>query len=269
MNELNRIEERYRDATEDLDFFLSNACENVDNLSLVHDTAFDIVCCGNALKKESDSILRALKLAAYASEALFKTAIVEGNVQVNLGTGIVCEFVSKPSQSLINSDLWIRSFYLNWIFRFDNALQTLCNVPLNLLRNSPTQGHEYRYRYIETLKAIYLNVEKLKLLDAINASISLAEEVERESPQSAWVVCCDLPCLHLLADMIGKTGNIPILYDEAISQRDSFWNSSKRRRASWERYFALDLSGIRRQAIEQGNVLPRGGGMVPSWIDAL
>ena len=238
-----RIEERYADACEDLPYFLDGARSDPRNLSLLISTALDVACCGTALKVDNKLILQALRLAGQASAAIFLAASSDKlPVKVRLGEGRPCTLTTRPEESTVHAFRWVRGFFLNAICREYDLIDSMCRTPTELLRQSSTKDPEYRYLFVDALRAFWTG--ELQSGNIILSALEAADPERSDVHSADWTLHIDVPLLQLLFHVNSNDDDFAEQFPKAVALFQQYWLSSEERSKNWERLLAIELTGI-------------------------
>ncbi|QDU49457.1 immunity 49 family protein [Gimesia panareensis] len=246
-----QVEERFADASEDLPYFLDGAKSDPRNLSLLISTALDVACCGVALKVDFELVRQGLQIAGQASAAIFQLVSSDKlPVEVPLGEGHSCVFDARPDESTVHAFQWVRGFFLNAICRETDLVDMMCRTPTKLLRQSSTKDPEYRYLFVDALRAFWAGESQCNKL--ILAALD-ATDPERGDVQSVdWTLKLDVPLLQLLFYLNSNDDDFAVHFPQAVKLHQQFWSSSDERRKNWERFLAIELTGLAALAHDRG-----------------
>lgn len=257
-----RVEERYADAREDLPFFLDGAKTDPRNLSLLISTALDVAQCGIALAHDHQIACDALRLAGEASAGLFVAATSEDlPVEIPLGGG-TCVYQSRPDQSTVHAFRWIRAFFINAICRASGLIDTMCQTSASLPKRSSTTDPEYRYLYVDALRAFWNRDAEAneKILSALEATDPEREDIVR----SDWTLKLDVPQLQHLYYVNNQNVEFAEQFPKAVELHKQYWSSTKNRRNDWEGFVSIELTGLAAMAYDRGISFVVDSDYVPS-----
>jgi Immunity protein 49 len=172
---LRRSETRYTD--------LLNVVRNdYVQLNALQAAAYQYAASLCILEPDSPQIPKALKVASQACTAIFAqiTARDGNTVTLPLGEGAKATFPGLAPNPSTDSRRWVEGFYLAAITRDVNSLQTLCDISMYLLTQSPTRVPECTHLQVRTLQAYWKQEDNFVdcLVAAINATD--AERVSQE-----------------------------------------------------------------------------------------
>lgn len=259
-----RVEERYADACEDLPFFFNGAKSDPKNLSLLISTASDVACCGVALGEEHARVYEALQIAGQASSALFVTASTERlPVTLRLGKD-ECVYSTRSDESTVHALSWLRGFFLNAICRQSGPIDDMYKVPTDLLRRSSTKSPEYRYLFVDALKAFWNGEQRCStlILNALEAT-----DPERSDIRAGdWTLYLDVPQLQLLFYIASEDNDFEKNLPKAADLHSEYWTSNKKRRDDWEGLFSIELTALSAIARDRGMPFQTDVLTIPDWL---
>lgn len=141
-------------------------------------------------------------------------------------------------QYYANAGNWLTAFWLSIVCREQGRMTQLCEIPLQLLRESGTEYDEYVYHWIDSLQTYWLERPGLgeKLVEAIQAS----------SPDVARIANPDLldkvlyQPINLFQLFLRKDhGGFNRALVEALELHKDFWTATEEREESVQGYIAL------------------------------
>lgn len=236
-----QVEERFIQTKEDLPFFLDGARKDAKNLSLLMAEAMDAATCGSAVGATFEEVIGALRLAGQASAALFLTASRPLPVRVALGDGPRVLYGTRPDESTTHVSAWLRGFFLNTICRNSELIDTMCDVPADVLRGSSTSGPEYRYLFAEAVKVFWTGAEhaERKILDALEATDPHRTDVRKPD----WTLNIDVPQLQLLFYISQRDDEFSNQLRQAVQLHKKYW-SSETRQSDSDGLLAVELTAL-------------------------
>ncbi|AGY56345.1 immunity 49 family protein [Gloeobacter kilaueensis] len=205
------------------------------------------------LEPESPEICAALRLGVQAAVALFVLATTaETELTVTLGDGPPVTLPTTGPNSYTDGGTWCLGFYLAVICRNLDALDTLCRIPLSVLRQSSTQVDEFFYSYICALQSYWQGKSK-------DAAQHLTAAIKTAKPDK--IQCFDEDYLYLIG-----VSQIDVLYNliskdqqgfdkaltKALEYHYKFWTTDDDGRLNATAFLAYNYLALAGLAYEQG-----------------
>lgn len=238
-----RVAERFADANKELELFLESAQKSPRSLSLLLSTAMDVATCGSAVLHDPVLIRKALRLAGQASAALFATASAKTlPVQVTIGGGPVAMYSTRPDESEVYASQWLKGVFVNTLFGDRKLVADMCDTPTELLRTSSTKAPEYKYLFVDAIKAFFAN--------GTDCSKLILEALEATDPQRSdirtpdWTLNIDVPLLQHLFYVQKMDPDFAEQFPKAVELHKKYWTSSKKLKQDWNGLLAIELTAI-------------------------
>lgn len=144
------------------------------NLSYLFSDYIDCAGFLSVTEPNSPEIDTSLEDAGFVGAALFKVASgpPDAEVEVLLSPSLPSHFKNTLTSDQIHVDKWHTAFLVAAISRNAAALDTLCQIPVDLLRRSVSRTDDYYFLYAEALQALWKQEEDVdeKLLAALEAT---------------------------------------------------------------------------------------------------
>jgi hypothetical protein len=156
--DLDRARRRVKKLPEVIAAQLAAARSSLDDCHALAVTAREYAGFFSVAEPAPEGICWGLRLAMDAQVSVFKGALAglsrQPRVEIEL-EGKVAEVDSAVDGGFVNAANWIDAFYLTSVCREKLLLDALCQVPIDLLRRSPTRVPEYWILFAEALQAFW------------------------------------------------------------------------------------------------------------------
>ncbi|WP_307070515.1 immunity 49 family protein [Streptomyces sp. B3I8] len=225
-----------QDLAEDLEDSLSGLGQSPAGFGLAMDEALTLVQARSVLDADASKLetWEATVSAMQVGTAAFVAAqTTQGIVECRIMDAMRSIPATGP-QFYTNAGNWLTNLWLVIVCRDQKRMNTMCNVPIELLRASGAHGDEYVYRWIDTLQSYWLERPGLleKLQSTIDASYpQIATVAPRDLLQNVLYQPINLFSYFLRKDHAGFNTGLA----EALELHKAYWIASEER--------ARDLNG--------------------------
>jgi immunity protein 49 of polymorphic toxin system len=242
---------RFIDVSADLSEFLTGARRDPKNLDLLIRRAWSEVSCGHTAKPQSSEIPKALRIAAEAYAALFAAASSTGGVTVQLGEGEPVTYNSVPDASTVNAGAWILGFYFNVLHGDVDSMNRLAQVPLDVVRRSPTKAGEYYYLYMQALQQ-WTNNDMGSIVKTMLAAVKATDPDRPDVFNADWTLNLHVPQLEVLIYVVTKDARFGEALVKAVRLHKKYWEKTKDRRRDYIGFVAVELTALAVMGRSQG-----------------
>ncbi len=258
-----RLQRPYRDACRRLPDFLHAAQENLKNLDLLISIATDVAAYGSVVDPQSENVRAAIKLLAQAHAALFAVARSAGEaIAVPLAGHLVR---TSPTATLRGCDpgTWIEGYFLSALCRDVDSMQSLCQTPSPVLRQSSFQCPEYLYLLADSLRAFTETDPHTP--DLLVSALEATNPDRPDIPDPDWVLCIDVPILELFFQLVTRKQQFASTWAKALELHKEYWGK-KSRRYEPAGLLAIKLLGIGSLAYDRGLEVSVDSDYAPRWL---
>ena len=138
----------------DLDGVLQSLVERPQNLSEFIDT-LSVSVVADALGENDELTIQYMQLSLQLGVAHFISAL---ELPVEFGVdylGKKYPYAIKRSTSHVGANAWLKVVYMAIILRNANALQIMCSIPTEILREADTKSLESTYRLVDFMTGLF------------------------------------------------------------------------------------------------------------------
>jgi len=198
----------------DLDDMLQSLVERPQNLSEFVGT-LSVAVVADALGENDELTIQYLQLALQLGVANFISSLeLESDFGVDyLGTKY--PYALKSSKSYIDADSWLTVVYLAIILRNQNALNIMCNIPTDALREADSMPTESSYHLVDFMKGLFdsrVDIGGL-LIDAMESMKDTSYMLNIRSPLLSLYRCF----------LSNDSEEFDEKLDEALASHKEFW----------------------------------------------
>ncbi|MFI6941361.1 immunity 49 family protein [Streptomyces sp. NPDC050418] len=177
--------------------------------------------------------------AMQISSALFATSAPRGSdpVECRISDEIRALAPTGPL-SAHTAGNWLTAFYFAIVCRDQARMTMLCNVTLEMLRESPVEYDKFIFHWIDTLQTYWL--EQPGLVDKLVAAIEMShpERAQTTDPESLdRLLFQPISLFHRFIRKDREEFQQTLV--EALQQHKAYWSASEDRASSVEGYLAL------------------------------
>ncbi len=168
-------------------------------------------------------------------------------------------------QFYTNAGSWLTAFWLSIVCREQARMTQLCEIPLDLLRQSGREYDEYIYHWIDSLQTYWLERPGLgeKLIAAIQSSSPDAAQIaDRDLLDKILYQPINLFHMFLRKDREGFNRSLV----EALELHKDFWTATEEREKSVQGYLALGPLAMACLAYDAGFPIEVESDYIPSEL---
>jgi hypothetical protein len=204
------------------------------------------------LDPESPQVWRWLRVGSQAAEAIFAGAMATGDhIEVRIGEGSPTRVPSAVTPDLHDVGNWTDGFLMATICREKEVVDSLCRVPIELLRRSTTRGLEHTYLFVQALQSYCRRGQDSA--EWAQAALRATEDRSIPSPTLNTTRELSRPAIEVLLRLIGGRGE---LLNESLTRalelHREFWGRSEDKARDPSGYFSLRLTGLAALAHDAG-----------------
>jgi len=227
------------------------------------------------LDPESSEASRWLRIGSQAVVAIFQGATATNDdVEVQLGVGPLVRAPSTVTADLHDVGNWTDGFFMAAICREQSLLDTLCRVPMALLRGSATRSLEDSYLFADALQLHWKRQSESRVRAL--AALQAAERQDLPAPTVRATRELAVPQIRVFLCLLdGEAGRFNESLARALELHRQFWSHSESVARDPRGYFSLRLTGLAVLAHDAGMpvtvesdylpmVLVRGDGRPPA-----
>jgi hypothetical protein len=221
--------------------FVNGAKASANNLTLLASNALDLAAAGSVLNVESSELVDWVQIAAKAIAGLFTAGLTDG-VAISLGDDEPISYPGPADESLLNASRWIQGFALASISRDYNALDALCGIRVEQLRNSSTKSPEYVYHMVEAFQAFWDRSPKTDKL--ILKAMELTDPNKYEFHNPDYVLDLSVPLLELLFYVNRRDPDFERGLIKGLRRHQVYWTRTLEQQRNWDGFLAFGLLGM-------------------------
>ena len=235
--------ECYEDAKNFFDILHSRSIQTVDELDSLLGAGRRGAACGSIVDSLSPEIPRSLALGAKAAAGIASASSQNsGQVNVDIWPDRKLQLKALGPNGFCHAGNWRVGFYMSVISNDNMSADALSNLPVGIVRQSPTKSDECIYLYVDALQRFWRHDTETskKLLAAVDAT----------EPKTVRIASHDYILNILVPEMESfyrfLTGEVDRFNETllfALERHKKFWNKADRKR-DWEGYLALGLLSI-------------------------
>jgi hypothetical protein len=248
------IQKYHAEHAADVPYFLAGARKKPDSLDLLINYAMATACSGVAVGLPLGEVKRLFCLAAQAYRALFLVVCAGGKkVTVPLGEGDPVTYETALDLSYLDPSRWLRAFFLGAVVRDDDLLEALMATPTDLIRQSTMKGPEFRYVFIDALRAFVEDYPQRRVRASVDLLLEAMKGTDPDRPDILnpdWVLHLDVPAIAVMFDILDRTPKLGDRLAWALEHHKTYWTSDPLKRLDWEGFLSLPLLGITSLAYE-------------------
>jgi hypothetical protein len=203
-----------------------------------------------------------LRLSAQAHAALFAAAGVLP-VTVPLGDDEPVTYTKAPDESTVDAYTWIEGFLLAALCRDTASLELLCRAPVGLIRRSSTRNPEYRYVFLEALRAFWLEDADPGTL-AVHA-MHLTDPDRDDIHSRNYTLFIDVHLIRLFFFVHAKDPDFADGLVVALRDHKEYWSNKERSHLS-DGFLARNLLGLAALAYDRGIPFEVDSEYLPMWL---
>ncbi len=208
-----------------------------------------------------EATVTAMQVSAAAFGAANRTG---GTIECRIADQLRAIPATGP-QYYINAGNWLTAFWLSIVCREQARMTQLCEIPLDLLRQSGKEYDEYVYYWIDSLQTYWLERPGLgeKLMAAIQfSSPDVARIADRDLLDKILYQPINLFHMFLRKDREGFNRALV----EALELHKDFWTATEEREESVEGYLALGPLAVTCLAYDAGFPIEVESDYIPSEL---
>jgi hypothetical protein len=253
--------ELFDNANRALPSLLTNARTDPYYLFWFISRALSAVRYGSVVSPGSPEVVRYLRLAAQAHAAHFAAT---GDLPVTVPLGDEpATYTSAPDESTVTAYRWIEGFFLAALCRDAASLDLLCQAPVEPMRRSSTRNPEFRYVFIEALRAFWLQkgnsgrlaVEAMRLTDPDRDDI-----YDRD-----YTLYLDVHLIRLFFFVHAQDPDFADGLVLALRVHKKYWSKKERSRLA-SGFLALNLLGLAALAYDREIPFEVDSEYLPMWF---
>jgi hypothetical protein len=156
-------------------------------------------------------------------------------------------FHKKLLISYLDPSRWLRAFFLGAVIRDDDLLTALMSTPTELIRQSTMKGPEFRYIFIDALRAFingYPEGRRTASADLLGQAMQATDPERPDILNADWVLTLDVPTIAAMFDLLDRSPNFGTRLGWAVEKHKKYWASDKQKQLDWEGFLSLPLLGI-------------------------
>jgi hypothetical protein len=252
-NTLN-VEKNFLHATERLPKLVKYCEQRTNNLNLdnIVSVAWDIALYGSVVRPDDACLLGALGFGVSAGVALFETRQF-GSATFRFGQGPLLQCKGDINESVCHTGTWLQTSRLAVLCRDSRAIDTLCNVPADLVKLSSTKAPGFHYLFVDAIQGYWKSSVDTneRITNTANAmSTGHAEAAMADYDAHHWV-----PEIELLRHVFADLNSFPAALLKAVLLHKEYYDANERRRRESYGFLALRALTWAAIAIDRGRAI--------------
>ncbi|MCI5121295.1 MAG: hypothetical protein D3908_08940 [Candidatus Electrothrix sp. AUS4] len=246
-----------------LDSGVQSAVNRVSALSPLLSTARNYAGYVVVAHPESEEICQGLCIGARTAAAIFELAVGNTQVEVDLGK-IQTKLPATGPTDATHVGNWRIGWWMAHIIQNRTVINSLVEIPIDMLRRSSTRGDECQYLFAEALQAFEKRADdwSVKLRMAVDATNPEQINISDEE----FVLNILMPEVQMLFRLaIGEIAPFNEALQFALERHKKYWSKGNRKRDP-DGYLALGPLAIAGLAYEAGIPIEIESEYLPSWL---
>ncbi len=217
--------QRYEANAEDLDTFVEAAARHPGNNHLLIGQAMSLAKRASVVQCDAGVMREYVSIAARACANLFEGARTVG-----------------VNESIVEPRKWITGYFAAHIVRSDDIIDSLCETSGDMLRESSTKHPEYRYLFVDALRAFHVRSRDTMgiLLQAVQATDPERPDIRKPD----WVLDIDVPIMKTLFYTFDDFEKFEDTLVDALESHKGYWSQTAARRRDPDGFLPVALNGI-------------------------
>lgn len=263
-HELDRefVQAQYDAAIPDVGPSLESARGRPLNLDLLIMGALRAAAYGSIVAPRSLDIARHLKLASQASAAIYTIATVLP-ATVPLGEGDPVTYTTPPDSDTVEVSGWIEGFFLAALCRDVPSLSLLCAASVEPMRRSRSRHPEYRYPFMEALRAFWRGEGDCRGL-ALEA-MRMTDPTRPDIYGKKYTLYIDVHLIRLLFLISANDPEVEDALFTALKDHKKYW-SRKDLCLDTDGFLSIPLLGLAALAYDRGIRFEVESEYLPMWL---
>jgi hypothetical protein len=184
-----------------------------------------------AVKEGEEQVCDALRLGSQAACTIFRRASQSsGDVEVQLGPEPKVKLKATGPTGEAHGGNWLNGFFLAAICRDEETLDLLSQVPISVIRSSPSQGEECIYLFIEALQ-FFLKGEQ-QTVDALMRALAATDPSKIANPDAKGyvleVLVPQIDCFYRL--LLDNADEFNVALTKGVEWHRKHWTKGKKKK---------------------------------------